>query len=143
MKYEGLFALAEPLAEMMVAAWPDWEPTPDEIVPIPLHQRRKRRRGFNQSSLLAIGVSDQVEISFNEQALMRTRHTVPQVDLSPARRLLNVRGAFTAVAHQVKGKQILLIDDVYTTGATMSAAAEALIASGARGVSAYCLARTV
>jgi ComF family protein len=143
MKYEGLFALAEPLAEMMVAAWPDWEPTPDEIVPIPLHQRRKRRRGFNQSSLLAIGVSDQVEISFNEQALMRTRHTVPQVDLSPARRLLNVRGAFTAVAHQVKGKQILLIDDVYTTGATMSAAADALIASGARGVSAYCLARTV
>jgi ComF family protein len=143
MKYDGLFALAKPLAQMMAETWPDWQSAPDTIVPIPLHKRRKRRRGFNQSALLAFRVGQQVDISVNEQALKRIRHTLPQVDLNPAQRLVNVRGAFTADAHQVTGQQILLVDDVYTTGATMSAAADALIASGASGVSAYCLARTV
>lgn len=143
MKYGGLFALAKPLAQIMAKTWPDWRPAPDTIIPIPLHKRRIRRRGFNQSALLAFRVGRQLNISVNDQALQRIRHTLPQVDLSPAQRLVNVRGAFTADVNQVEGKQILLIDDVYTTGATMSAAADALIASGARSVSAYCLARTV
>ena len=143
MKYNGLFALAKPLAQMMAKTWPDWHSAPDTIVPVPLHKRRIRRRGFNQSALLAHRVGHQVKISVDDQALKRIRHTLPQVNLSPAQRLDNVRGAFTAETTLVKGKQILLIDDVYTTGATMSAAADALIASGATTVSAFCLARTV
>ncbi len=143
MKYDGLFALAKPLAQIMAASWPAWEPYPDTIVPIPLHKRRQGRRGFNQSALLASHLGQQMEIPVDKQAVNRVKHTMPQIGLSPAERLENVRNAFTADSQQVKNKQILLIDDVYTTGATMSAAADALLASGAAGVSAYCLARTV
>ncbi len=143
MKYDGLFALAKPLAQIMAKSWPAWEPYPDTIVPIPLHKRRQGRRGFNQSALLASHLGQQMEIPVDKQAVNRVKHTMPQIGLSPAERLENVRNAFTADSQQVKNKQILLIDDVYTTGATMSAAADALLASGAAGVSAYCLARTV
>ena len=143
MKYGGLFALAKPLAQIMAGAWPEWEHKPDAILPIPLHRRRQRRRGFNQSALLAVHLGRQLDIPVNQQAMKRVRHTNPQTGLSPKDRLENVRGAFLADSRLVDNKQILLIDDVYTTGATMSAAAGALLASGAAGVSAFCLARTV
>ena len=143
MKYSGLFALAKPLAQIMAASWPAWEPYPDTIVPIPLHKRRQRRRGFNQSALLALHLGQLTGIPVVEQAVNRVKHTVPQIGLSPIERLENVRDAFTADSHQVTNKHVLLIDDVYTTGATMSAAADALLASRAATVSAYCLARTV
>jgi ComF family protein len=143
MKYDGFFALAKPLAQIMVRAWPDWEQFPDVILPIPLHPRRQRQRGFNQSALLAVHVGRQLTIPVNQKAMKRVRYTNPQTGLSPEDRLENVRGAFSADSHQVDSKQILLIDDVFTTGATMSAAADALLAAGAAGVSAYCLARTV
>ena len=143
MKYKGLFALAKPLAHIMAASWPDWEQNPDMIVPIPLHRRRQRRRGFNQSALLAFHLGQQIDIPVNEQAMKRVKPTSPQIGLNPVERSENVRDAFFADSHLVKNKQILLIDDVYTTGATMSAAADALLASGAAGVSAYCLARAV
>jgi ComF family protein len=143
MKYDGFFALAKPLAQIMAATWPGWEQYPDTIVPIPLHRRRQRRRGFNQSALLGLHLGQQMDIPVDEQALERVKHTVPQIDLSPVERLENVRDAFFADSHRVRNKQILLIDDVYTTGATMTSAADALLASGAAGVSAYCLARAV
>jgi ComF family protein len=143
LKYDGLFALAKPLAQIMASAWPEWENKPDVIVPIPLHRRRQRQRGFNQSALLAFHLGPQVNISVNGQALNRVKPTIPQIGLNPVERLENVRDAFSANAQQVTNKQILLIDDVYTTGATMAAAAGALLDSGAAGVSAYCLARAV
>lgn len=143
LKYEGLFALANPLAQIMANAWPAWEHYPDVIVPIPLHSRRQRRRGFNQSALLARHLGRQLEIPVNERAMKRVRNTIPQTGLSPIDRQENVRDAFVADSQQVSNQQILLVDDVYTTGATMSAAADALLANGATGVSAYCLARTV
>jgi ComF family protein len=143
MKYQGLFALAKPLAQIMVTTWPDWEQNPNMIVPIPLHQRRQRQRGFNQSSLLAFHLGQQMDIPVNEQVIQRIKHTIPQIGLKYAERSENVRDAFLANSRLAKNKQILLIDDVYTTGATMSAAADTLLASGAAGVSAYCLARAV
>ena len=79
--------------------------------------------------------------SFSATALRRTRHTPPQVGLGPEARAANVQGAFDAVPSEVAGRVVLLVDDVLTTGATMSAAAEALLAAGAAAVSAYCLAR--
>lgn len=143
LKYDGFFALAKPLAQIMAAAWPDWEQDPDIIIPVPLHKRRQRRRGFNQSALLALQLGRQMNIAVDEQALERVKHTIPQIGLSPVERQENVNNAFTADFRQIKDKQILLIDDVYTTGATMTAAADALLASGAAAVSAYCLARAV
>ena len=140
-KYEGFSALGRPLARFLVDGWPEWEQTPDLIVPIPLHPKRRRRRGYNQSELLArpLGAAKAVPVSVS--GLKRTRHTVPQVGLGPDERHDNVRGAFEADAALIDGRHVLLVDDVLTTGATMSAAAEALLAVGAASVSAYCLAR--
>lgn len=139
-KYEGFSALGALLAEQMIAAWPRWEQPPDLILPIPLHARRRRQRGYNQSELLARPLGRALGIDVDTDSLRRTRHTVPQVGLGPDERQANVRGAFEAGA-AVAGRHVLLIDDVLTTGATMSAAAEALLAAGAAGVAAYCLAR--
>lgn len=139
-KYEGYFALGGPLAELMIAGWPDWNQPPDLILPIPLHPRRRRRRGYNQSELLARPLSRALDIELDTTALRRTRHTAPQVGLGPEERHDNVREAFSA-EFKVGGRHVLLVDDVLTTGATMKSAAEALLAAGAASVSAYCLAR--
>jgi ComF family protein len=141
LKYEGYFALSEHLARFMIEGWPAWEQTPDLILPIPLHPRRQRQRGYNQSERLARPLAEALAIQFDRAALRRTRHTAPQVGLGPAERADNVRGAFAAEAQVVSSRRVLLIDDVLTTGATMTAAAEALLAAGAQSVSAYCLAR--
>lgn len=140
-KYEGCFALARPLARFLIDGWPVWETAPDLILPIPLHPRRKRRRGYNQSELLARPVGEALGITVETALLHRTRHTVPQVGLGPDERHDNVQGAFAAEAVGVRGSHVLLVDDVLTTGATMRAAAEAVLAAGAASVAAYCLAR--
>jgi ComF family protein len=140
-KYEGYFALSRPLAQFMIAGWPAWEQPPDLILPIPLHPRRRRRRGYNQSELLARPLGQAMDIAVDASPLRRIRHTMPQVGLGPAERHDNVRGAFAADSAALSGRHILLVDDVLTTGATMVAAAEALLAAGAASVAAYCLAR--
>jgi ComF family protein len=141
LKYEGHFALGHPLARSLIAGWPAWRPIPDLIVPIPLHPRRRWRRGYNQSELLARPLAEAVGVAFSATALRRTRHTAPQVGLGPEARAANVQGAFAAAPEQVGGRVVLLVDDVLTTGATMRSAAEALLAAGAAAVSSYCLAR--
>ncbi|MBP6016728.1 MAG: ComF family protein [Candidatus Promineofilum sp.] len=140
-KFEGYFALGRPLAGFLIDGWPGWNIPPDLILPIPLHPRRRRQRGYNQAELLARPLGEAMAISIDVSALRRTRHTVPQVGLGPDERHTNVQGAFAAEAGVVGGRHILLIDDVLTTGATMRAAAEALLAAGAADVAAYCLAR--
>lgn len=140
-KYEGYFALAGPLGDLMAARWPSWTTPPDLIMPIPLHKKRHRHRGYNQSALLAKPLARAAGLAYNEAALRRIRHTVPQVGLGPEQRAENVRDAFAADDEEVAGKHILLIDDVLTTGATMRSAAETLLNAGASSVSAYCLAR--
>ena len=142
-KYEGLFALARPLGALMACRWPDWAYPIDIIVPIPLHPRRQRGRGFNQAALLAQQLGSHQAIEVNEQILRRVRYTMPQIGLSPTRRKENVWQAFAAEPGSLDGMRILLIDDVYTTGATMTSAANALLNAGAKSVSAYCLARAV
>lgn len=139
-KYEGYFALGGSLAGLMIDAWPRWDASPDLILPIPLHARRRRQRGYNQSELLARPLGEALHIPVDAKLLQRTRHTIPQVGLGPEERHENVRGAFAADSG-VAGRRVLLIDDVLTTGATMTAAAEALLAAGAVSVAAYCLAR--
>lgn len=142
LKYNHQFALAEPLAQIILESWlPDNKPY-GIIVPIPLHAQRQKKRGFNQSALLAKHLGEHLQIPVNETALKRIRHTPPQVGLHANERLANMQGAFWADPHQVSGQPITLIDDVYTTGATLSAAANALLAAGATTVSGYCVAQT-
>jgi len=143
MKYEGLFGLAEPLAELMVVAWPRWRSPVDLVLPIPLHPDRRRERGYNQSELLVNGVKRHTGWTSDATALQRRRNTRPQLGLSAVERKDNVNGAFWADASKVAGRRILLVDDVCTTGSTLISATESLLEAGATSVVAYCLAMAV
>jgi ComF family protein len=143
MKYEGYFALAGPLAELMISAWPRWQMAVDVVVPIALHADRQRERGYNQAELLGRRLAQAAGLEFDAQALSRTRKTRPQVGLGLHERRANVRDAFTAAPSRAEGRRVLLVDDVCTSGATLSEAAAVLLAAGAEAVSAYCLAAAV
>lgn len=142
MKYKGLFALSEPLADLMVQAWPKWELPVDLALPVPLHAERLKERGYNQSELLVKHLCRQLGWESDPAGLLRIRHTPPQAQLAnKEERIRNVKDAFVADESVVRGLKILLVDDVYTTGATMISAAEALLTAGASSVSGYCVAR--
>lgn len=127
---------------MMADAWQTWHMPIDLVLPIPLHAERERKRGYNQSTLLTRDFCNLVALPYVENGLQRARFTTPQVGLTAVERLKNVQDAFVAQTNVV-GKHILLIDDVCTTGATMAAAASALLDAGANLVSGYCVARAI
>jgi competence protein ComFC len=111
----------------------------DAVVPVPLHSSRLRKRGFNQAELLARGVAEKMKATVSD-TLEVVRSTRDQVELSAAQRRANVAGAYTATK-PLRGK-ILLIDDVFTTGATLSACAGTMVRAGAEEVHALSLCRT-
>jgi len=107
--------LAAPQLDRFVAGF-----APDLILPVPLHIRRLRQRGFNQAILLAELFSTRWGIPISRNNLQRTRWTEPQVNLSAAERADNVKGAFSlARPSELAGRRVLLVDDVYTTGSTV------------------------
>lgn len=114
------------------------------LVPIPLHKKRLYERGYNQSELLVRSIMrNDIDhlFKYSNKALSRIKKTKPQARSDKrAARLENLRGAFLANSTIVKGKDILLIDDVTTTGATLSEARKALRTAGARSVHAYTVA---
>ena len=130
-KYGRVQTLARPLGRMMVRALPR-EQAFDVIVPVPLHWRKRWQRGFNQSALLAREVSRRSGVPV-KSLMRRKRATNVQAGLSAAKRRDNVSGVFRAKP-AVRGKRVLLIDDVMTTGATAAACARALKRAGAARV---------
>jgi ComF family protein len=114
----------------------------DLIIPVPLHWTRLWARGYNQAAWLAIAVARLAQRDYAPLALHRKRRTPSQNGLSSLGRARNVEGAFV-VGQNVAGKSILLVDDVYTTGATINACAKALLRSGASRVDGVALARVV
>lgn len=137
-------ALAAPLARVMHAAAAERLDLTafDALVPVPLHRRRRRERGFNQAAALAEGLGRAAGRPVVRRALVRVRPTPPQSGDRAARRR-NVRGAFAvrAASRAVQGKRLLLIDDVFTTGATAEECARVLRRAGAAAVGVYTLAR--
>ena len=140
-KYNGTPALAEPLSKHMVMAWQRVNWSIDLIIPVPLHGKRRRERGYNQSEFLAAEMARMIKMPMNPSALLRTRNTEQQAHLGAEARQHNVADAFAAVEGIVQGKHILLLDDVFTTGATLRACALSLLQSKATNVYAMTLAR--
>lgn len=116
---------------------------PDAVVPVPLHRRRLAWRGFNQSTELGRAIGRKLSIPVLDRALSRIRHTAPQTRLDHTGRQANIKAAFAADAATVKGRRLLLVDDVYTTGATMRECARTLNRAGAAGVDVLVLARSM
>ena len=140
LKYGGLTSLAPFFGAQMA---PLLANVPvDRIFPIPLHPVRLRERTFNQAELLAEALSEQTGVPCENRLLIRTRPTRPQADLDRRERNDNLRGAFD-LRHgaRLKGLRLLLVDDVYTTGATARACAQLLKTAGARTVSMLAAAR--
>ena len=144
LKYRNLRALAVPLAQLLhdylVAS-----PVHGEVlVPVPLHPKRLRERGYNQSSLLTRELGKLINLPVVDDCLIRQKYAPPQARTSNVdERLSNVAGAFTCRDQRLKGKQILLVDDVSTSGATLDACAGALKAAGAASVRGLVLAREI
>ena len=117
-----------------------WE-TPDLVVPIPLHPWRLIHRRYNQSALLARELARFLSCPLVTNGLKRIKMTAPQTRLDSRRRRENVQGAFQVDPRVVAGRSVLLVDDVFTTGATMGAAVRCLKEAGAVRVAMACLAR--
>jgi ComF family protein len=133
-KYEGVRALAGVLGDILHTGWLV-DPWPAEvIVPVPLHKGRLRERGYNQSALLSHELSVRAGLPMVDGVLARTAPTRPQVGLSIEERADNVRNAFRCLGQGLLDARVLLVDDVWTTGATMRACGQALLAGGARAV---------
>lgn len=135
LKYRNLRALAMPLAGLLHEYLQE-NPLPgDVLVPIPLHPKRLRERGYNQSARLAGELGKLTGLPVAGKALVRERATPSQARTdSLEERRQNIAGAFTCNSHELRNRQIILIDDVATSGATLNAAAAALKEAGAASV---------
>ena len=153
-KYAGKIQLAEPLGKFLWHTFLRfWQPQKvDLVLPVPLHIKRQRRRGFNQAYLLIkkwyqaaaeIGI-EWPRAKIDCHVLTRPRPTMPQTGLNRRDRLRNIKNAFRVqAAGRVKGRHVLLVDDVYTTGATVGECAQELLKNGAKHVDVLTLARAI
>lgn len=131
LKYRHYSTLASPMGELMACYLRDTALPVEVVVPVPLHPRRQRLRGYNQSTLLAREVSRRLGLPLASEALVRRRHTLPQAKaLEAVARRQNVAGAFDCPPGVAAGRPALLVDDVTTTGATLDACARVLLAEG-------------
>jgi competence protein ComFC len=142
LKYRRDIALGDALTDHMVHYVKELNWPIDMIVPIPLGRQRYKERGYNQVGMIAKPLALALDVEFAPKALMRRKETRTQVGLSKQERQKNVLGAFQAGAG-VSGKNILVLDDVSTTGSTLSSSADALISSGAKDVYALTVARAL
>ncbi len=142
-KFEGGVAAADPLARWMALALRGRLPgAPALVTSVPLHVRRLRRRGYDQAALLAARTAGELGLPFDDRILIRWRHTRSQARLEEEARERNVRGAFRlSSAGSVRGRHILLVDDLVTSGGTMRACIETLLQDNPAGVTAVAAGR--
>lgn len=134
-KYEGCFEIGDFFAERMAKAFGEWiqREKLEMIMPVPVHRKRLRFRGFNQAAVLAERLGECLGIFVETQMLVRIEDTKPQKTLDLHKRIANLQKGF-AVTGSVEGKRILLVDDIYTTGATLEACGNVLRRAGAEKI---------
>jgi ComF family protein len=145
-KYEGKTYLTPFFADWMAEGLNrHWEPgSLDLLIPVPLHTRRLRERGFNQALLLVRELSRRTGIPYRKSILQKKKSTIPQVNLSGAEREKELRGTFHVIGkEELSGLSVLLIDDVYTTGATVNECSKVLLRGGAKKVDVLTLAHVL
>lgn len=143
LKYRGRWDLAEPLGELMgefLKVHGELLPV-DTIIPVPMHMTRLAERGYNQAELLAKYMGRKARIPASTGNLVRTRATLPQKGLRLQERMKNLTGAFDVLKPgEVQGKSVLLVDDIFTTGATANECSKMLLSAGAKQVRVLVLA---
>jgi len=144
LKAKGEKRLVEPLVQMMA----DWVAhnggfeKADIIVPVPLHAKKERSRGFNQAQLLASALAARLKVPLEAKAVVKVRATPAQSSISLEDRVYNLQGVFAVPsADVVKWKRVLVVDDVMSTGSTLAEVAAALKAAGASDIYCFCAAR--
>jgi ComF family protein len=145
-KYDKKIPLGRRLAQFLgeMIAKDRYLSSYDQVIPVPLHRTRQRERGFNQSAILAEGISQEANLSLIKGILKRKRNTKDQTYLNAQQRSENVKGAFVvSQPEEVSDKKIILVDDVTTTGATLNECAEMLRKAGAKEIFAVTLAVVV
>jgi ComF family protein len=146
LKYTHKIHLRRPLGLLTAQSLADFVAShaPDLIVPVPLHVKRLRSRGFNQAILLGEVLAREWQIPLHRQAMRRIRWTEPQINLTAEQRRDNVKGAFrVSDPAAVAGKRVLLVDDVFTTGSTAEECSKVLKKSGAAEVTVVTVARAL
>lgn len=146
LKYNGLTGAVKPLGEMVLKYLVDINLDLDGwiLVPIPLHSSKYRKRGFNQAELIAEEINKRLELQIVTKALKRTRATDPQISLSGQARETNVKNCFEPgeEINLLRSKKVILVDDVYTSGATIKEAVKVLRKNGAKEVMGLVVAKT-
>lgn len=131
-KFHGIKRLSYPLSEKILLKK---LPQADILLPVPLHKKRLKYRGFNQSALLGKYIAQRSDMPLSLNTLVRIKNTVPQVGLSAVDRERNIKNAFDVVSKEkIKGKRVMLVDDVFTTGATVRECSMVLKQAGAEKV---------
>ncbi len=144
-KYQGIMILGRELAKFAAAAsgeevdlW--WEV--EALIPVPLHRRRQRERGFNQAQVIARDLARHKKLELVDKSLVKVRNTPAQTSLEARERIQNVRGAFQVKNEEkIRNKVLLLVDDVFTTGSTINECSRVLKKAGAKEVRALTIAQ--
>ena len=135
-KYNGRKEYAEYYAADIVRHLGDFIECcrPDILIPVPISEKRRKKRGYNQSELIADRISDRTGIPVSSDAVIRIKDTRPMKELSREERVKNLKGAFKISPHVVKCRNVIIVDDIYTTGSTIDAVAAVLRKTGAGNI---------
>jgi ComF family protein len=144
-KYERKLSLGGILSSILIESFPKDLDIPDLVIPVPLYIDRLRYRGYNQSVILGVNLAKHLRVSFDPFVLKRIRDTKPQFEITGEdEKRKNVKGAFSIENFEkIRGKTILLIDDVLTTGSTINECTRVLLQAGASWVQVVTLMRAV